>query len=260
MRSTTKGALALAVLSITFIPEVQAQSWHPLRRQSKRMISFAMPRPPATLGQPGLRFEASSRGGCENLNKQVNGSKEKILTALAPTYGPTYSGLVLGMTAAAHPTFWFYVPYLGALPGKFVLQEADKTIYQTPVSLPGTPGVVRVSLPSKIAPLKIGQSYHWFFNVYCQTGQPPAFVHGWIKRDSLNPGLKTQLERSNEEERVALYAANGLWYDALNTSDKLRHNDPKDSNWVALLKAVGLDDVAPEPVVVVATRSKPVTR
>lgn len=258
MKLTTKGALALTMLSITSFSEVQAQSLYSPKRQSKKLISFAMPQPPATLGEPGVRFEASSRGGCENLTKQMSGSKEKKLTALAPTYGPTHSGLVLGMTTETHPTFWFYVPYLGALPGKFVLQEADKTIYQTPVSLPGTPGVVRVSLPSKVAPLKNGQSYHWFFNVYCQEGQPPAFVHGWIKRDSLSLMLRTQLERSTPKQRVALYAANGIWYDALTTSDKLRHTDPKDSNWVDLLRAVGLGDVAPEPLIVVA--SKPITR
>jgi hypothetical protein len=153
------------------------------------------------------------------------------------------------LTTAGQPTLWFYVPYSSSLSGEFVLMdEADNMVYETRFTLTGTPGVISLSLPSTVW-LETGKRYHWYFGVYCQPEQLFPFVEGWIQRVELNPNLKTQLEKATPQERVALYAYNGIWHDALTASAKLRRTDPKNAEWAALLQAIGRDNVASEPIV-----------
>lgn len=246
-------AIGWAVLSSM---QVQAQPVNSLllgqsptlnpKGQLNQSLIFAAPPPPPDIGEPGRRTEAGSRG-CEDMNKPLN-SSQKQLTALVPVYSG--SELVLGATTAPAPTFWFYIPYKPPFSGKFVLQDKDgKLVYQTDVRLPETPGVVSLSLPKGVAPLEIGKPYHWFLKIYCKAQQPPAFVEGWIQRNSLNPALKSQLEKATPRDRVALYAANGIWFEALSTASELRRRDPKDTSWTALLQAIGLNDLANESIV-----------
>ena len=253
-----KLAFAISLTSLGFMP-VQAQPVKPVillqrptfnsSRQLNEPLIFNAPEPPDDINAPGNRTGGGKRG-CDHMKKQLTGSKEKLLTALVPVYGPTDSGLVLGLTTAFHPTFWFYVPYSPTLDAEFVLQDAaQQTVYHQPVSLSGTPGVVSLSLPSTASPLEIGKRYHWYFNIYCQPQQPPVFVDGWIKRDSLNPALKSQLHKATPKQRVALFAAKGIWYEALTASAELRRTDPKRTDWAALLRTVGLDAIAKEPII-----------
>lgn len=247
-------AISWAILSCT---QVQAQSVNSLQplppdigepRADAGSLIFASPPPPPDIGEPGRRADAGSRG-CEEINKPLTSGSQKQLTALVPLYSD--SKLVLGRTSATHPTFWFYVPYQPPFPGKFVLRDKDdKLVYQTDVILPKTPGVVSFLLPSTVAPLEIGKQYHWYLKIYCQSPENlSAFIDGWIQRNSLNPSLKSQLEKATPQERVTLYAANGIWFEALSTAGEMRRRDPKDTNWAALLQAVRLNDLANEPIV-----------
>lgn len=217
---------------------------------AEQSLSYALPPPPDNVWAPGQRSaEGSSRGRCEtvkNLNV-TNGTKS--LTALVPVYKSKDAEVVWGRTTAAHPTFWFYSPYFSAIPGEFVLQnEADKTIYKSSISLPGEPGVVSVSLPSSTPSLKVGNRYHWYFNVYCESQQPPAFVHGWIQRENLSSALKSKLEAMTPKQRVAFFAAQGLWYNALASSAELHHVNPNDTTWATLLSAIGLNAITSEQI------------
>ena len=245
-------AISLSLLGGT---PVQAQTANPLNfvqrppinsgGQLNKSLIFAVPPPPPDIGEPGQRYDAGSRG-CENLDKQIAPSKEKRLTALVPVYSG--SELVLGATTLEHPTFWFYVPYTSPLTGKFVLRDKDgkSVVYKADVTLPAKPGVVSLSLPSTVEPLEIGKQYHWYFKIYCNAQQPPGFVDGWIQRNSVNTVLKGQLARATQRQRVALYAANGFWHEALTAASDLHRTDPQNSDWVRLLRSVGLGDIAPQ--------------
>lgn len=246
-------AISCAVLSCTPVQaqlinsQIMGQSptLNSNRKLNQTMI-FAAPPPPPDIGEPGQRSEAGSRG-CENIDKQAP-STQKHLTALVPVY--SNSELVLGTTLAHSPTFLFYIPHKPLFPAKFVLRDKDgRLVYQTDITLSETPGIVSLSLPQTVAPLEIGKQYRWFLKVYCKAQEPPAFVEGWIQRISLNPILKSQLENATPRSRVALYAANGIWFEALSTASVLRERDPKDNSWTALLQAVGLNDLATEPIV-----------
>lgn len=256
------GVLAVALLVLT---KVQAKPVNPIpleqrptlnpknpKKQLNRVLVFAAPPPPAGIEKPGQRSDAGSRGDCEDINKQLNQSQEKPLTALVPVYGFPDSELVYGATTASHPTFWFYVPYSPPFTAEFVLQdEAQQTIYQAPVSLSGSIGVVSFPLPSTASQLKIGERYRWYFNVYCQPEEPPVYVSGWVQRVALSPALSSRLQKATLRERVALYASQGFWYDALTASAELRRNNPKDADWFALLQTVDLSNIASEPITAV---------
>jgi hypothetical protein len=101
-----------------------------------------------------------------------------------------------------------------------------------------------------VAPLEIGKRYRWYFSVLNPKKQNEVLdgVDGWVQRESLNLTVQSQLEKATLPQRVALYAANGMWYEALTAASELRRTDANSNDWSALLQAVGLDDVVSEPI------------
>lgn len=196
-------------------------------------------------GRPGDRTGGGSRTPCPRINAPFT-------TALIPMNN-------LGKTVAERPTFWFYVPYSpqAASAGEFVLQEENgNEVYRTAFTLPATPGFVSFSTPLAVEPLKVNKSYRWYFKLYCeeQISSTPVFVEGWVQRVERTPALERQLLAAESREDI-VYAANGIWYDALNYLAQLRLNNPSNSmladEWTNLLnaKGVGLAEFSPVPIV-----------
>jgi hypothetical protein len=213
------------------------------------------PPPPPNRGAPGNRGEGASRG-C-TINNQP-------LMALVPSTEQTVDTATLtqvwGLTSVDHPSFWFHLPYdptkLSSI--EFVLQtEQDQTIYRTTVPLPATAGIMQVQLPSTINPLEPDQRYHWFFKVRasCQPNQAPmlSYVEGWVQRTRLDPALDRQIAEAAPLQKATLYAENGIWYDALTTLAELKLAAPEDQaiaqDWTNLLKAIGLENLATQPLI-----------
>ncbi|MBR8835090.1 MAG: DUF928 domain-containing protein [Stigonema ocellatum SAG 48.90 = DSM 106950] len=243
--------------SMNIIPDARANHAPP----RLATVKFNPPPPPPNRGAPGNRGEGGSRG-C--------GVGNQSLKALMPVYEETfsqnqkesiYTTQVWGLTSFENPTFWFYVPYSSSSikVTEFVLQnEKKKTIYRTPVTIPETPGIVSFRLPSTSAALELDKNYHWFFKlrvITCDSQQPRDldYVEGWVQRTHLNGQLGDRLKQATPELRVALYAENGLWYDALSALAELRLANSKDTNltagWTSLLRSVGLENLANKPLV-----------
>jgi hypothetical protein len=174
--------------------------------------------------------------------------------------GATPITQVWGLTSADHPRFWFFMPYeptqMRAI--EFVLQNSqDQTIYRTPIPAPSAPGIVSVNLPSTVSGLEMNQQYHWFFKVraVCEPNQTMTldYVEGWIQRTHLEQGLRDRLTQATPRQQAALYAENGIWYDALNTLAELKLTQPEDGaiaqDWTDLLKSVELEDLATQPLI-----------
>lgn len=227
-------------------------------------LKFILP-PLPSRGAPGRRKGAASRGECPSVSKP--------LTALVPATGESSSESrgklavataksVLGLTAAEHPTFWFYVPYTLASERstEFVLlDEQNNYVYKSTFTPTGVPGIISFRLPSTAAPLELGKMYHWYFLVNCDPDDP-VFVEGWIQRVALNPVLSQQLAVAPPRERVDLYATNGIWYEALTTLAELYRATPADTrlatDWTTLLQAVDLNNITSEPLVSGSTTEK----
>ncbi len=219
------------------------------------IMPFVPPPLPDTAkdGPTGRIQGGGTRGPCQ---------KYKDLTALVPVT----EGFVWGLTSAERPTFWFFVPepLTTELPTEFVLQDgADNYVYKTSWKMPKMQsGVVSISVPSTAKPLDIGKGYRWTFSIACDPARPSAsvFVQGSLQRMGLDPVLERQLEAATLRERVDLYAANGIWYDALTNLIQLRQTNPEDASlvrdWKSFLQSVGLEAIAQQPIVQCCTPEK----
>ncbi|NJP09823.1 MAG: DUF928 domain-containing protein [Leptolyngbyaceae cyanobacterium RU_5_1] len=208
---------------------------------------FAAPPPPSGIGAPGRRRDGGGRPSCNQESQSVL-SDSKPLTALVPT---SPAGVVWGLTIADRSTFWFYSPYSSAMDGVFVLEDETKQQTEYKMTLAGAPGVIRFTLPPTAAPLAIGTPYRWYFKVYCKDDhtQPIAFVEGNLQRQSVSTTFKNQLAKASDRDRVALYAANGIWHEALEAAADLRRSNVEETSWLSLLSAIGLQDIARKPLV-----------
>jgi Domain of Unknown Function (DUF928) len=204
----------------------------------------AMAADPPSTGVPGRRADAGSRscGDSEVLPKP--------LTALVPIQQTATTTVVVGKTAAAHPTFWFYLPYRAPFTAKFVLQDqAGNPLYQSDVDLPTNTNILTVTLPETVAPLAQGQQYQWFFKLYCQSGSPPeSFVNGWVQREALPSDLTKQLKIATPQQQIQLYTKRGFWHESLATAAQLQQQNPGDAAWEELLRSIGLESLAREAI------------
>jgi hypothetical protein len=184
-------------------------------------------------------------GGGLNPSNSSCKSTSKSLTALIPIKNPV-------LTTRQHPTFLFYVPYTSdeVRFGEFSLLvglEEKTRLYKARFTLPQTPGIVSLTLPSKPEyALEEGEFYHWYFELYCQTNtssQLDLDVNGWVQRVALTP----------ERERQINAATPDIWYDAsVNLAESLRtspQNAKLRNDWLNLLKFIGSEDLAQEPFV-----------
>ncbi|MEH2247998.1 DUF928 domain-containing protein [Nostoc sp.] len=226
-------------------------------------ITFSPPPPPPDRGATGDRGGAASRG-CGVSNKSV--------IALVPVYNETLKQgqteavsvtKVWGLTTEEYPSFWFFVPYQKSAINsiEFVLKDESsklsQTLYRTTVTIPEVPGIISIRLGATTPPLQVDKMYHWFFKIkiICNPQQPPEqeYVEGWVQRVNLNPKLVDSPKQGTLQQRVKLYAENGVWYDALTTLAELRLAKPEDPTlaveWMNLLKSVDLENLAKQPLI-----------
>lgn len=220
---------------------------------SKLENAFRPPRSPGAPAPDNTTGGATRQGKDEELGRCIQGSRS--LVALVPTSG-------IGETTSEFPTIFWYMPQTAALALEFVLRDANvKDIYRVQYSLPkSTQGVVsppgvRGLNVSNLSPLEIGQEYHWELALICNPSDrsKDIVVEGWVKRVKADPTLARRIQQTTPQERVALYADARLWYETLATLVELRRTRPDDQElidaWETLLKSVGLEIVASEPIV-----------
>lgn len=208
--------------------------------QGTRII-FNDPVPPNQGSPNGRQRGGASRGPCRQF---------EALTALVPSK----NGMVWGKTTSDRPTFWFYLPnHLAAqTPIEFVLLDGnDNYVYNTRFTAPETrSGLISLAIPSTVKSLEVGKSYSWTLSVYCDPAKPSTsvFVNGTIQRVSLDAALQNRLQESAPIEQVNLYAANGIWFDALNTLASLYRTHSAQhlvaTAWVSLLQQAKLESLS----------------
>jgi hypothetical protein len=207
---------------------------------------------------PGPPPGGRVRGGAKRTGLAGCPSTKHDLAALVPFTEEANSVInVWGQTTEEHPSWFFYVPYSkdSSYAVEFVLQDQDSNeIYQKAIALPEKPGVIRVSLPTTSPALALNKQYRWFFTVNCdrEKNSPPTFLEGVIQRVELNPTTVKELQTTELLKRYAIYAQNGIWYEALTILAQLRQKNPKDAalqaEWRNLLGSIRLNDIAAEPI------------
>lgn len=173
-----------------------------------------------------------------------------LLTALIPESS-------MGMTVAEYPTFLFYIPNAHIEEGELVLlNEEGQEIYKQTVLLKDTDNIISIDLSASpnLPPLEVDKFYSWSFTLVFdrQDTESNAHVEGWIKRVEPNLDIKHQLEIASPQKQAAIYAANGVWYEALTSLAKLRCSSPDNSalasDWHSLLQQVGLKEISNKPL------------
>ena len=197
-------------------------------------------KPPAP--PPSIPPNKVKPGGGLELFQQSCSSNDRAFTALVPIENPV-------LTTDTHPTLLFYIPDAAdeIHHGEFTLVTADEksTIYSDRLTLPNTPGIVTIQLPQTTEYALQSGLYHWYFKLYCQTDaslQTYVDVHGWVKKVSSTP----------EKQRQIINAEPQIWYDSLaNVANNLAatpNNPTLQQQWLDLLKAIDLEDLAKTPI------------
>lgn len=69
-----------------------------------------------------------------------------------------------------------------------------------------------------------------------------------VQRVNLSPAVAQQLQTAQPRQKVAIYAENGIWHEAINTLAELRQQNPQDvslqTQWKDLLEEIGLGDIS----------------
>lgn len=203
-------------------------------------------------GLPGRRLGGGTRGEC-SLNTHQ-------LTALVPENN-------LGVTQAAHPKLFFYLPPTSKPKlVEFILQdEKNNVIYEKTFTTAAAKGIIKINLSDSASTppaLTSGKNYRWFFSIICnpERREHDITVDGWLKRVALDTKTAQLLERATSVDLVNLYANKGLWQDAIATLAELMDKQPNNpqlaATWSQLLRAVKLDAIAQEPILNLKTPVK----
>jgi hypothetical protein len=154
---------------------------------------------------------------------------------------------LIGLSASSYPTFSWFIPQHTYNTVEFkLLQPTGETLYTTTIQNPVQNQLNSLTLPKDagIPPLQAGQEYQWSVRLVCaqqSSGeqQPPIVAHGWVTYERPATTLSSQLSQATPDQRYELYAANGYWYDALQSLLELRQSEPSSSEaqtkWQALL-------------------------
>lgn len=180
--------------------------------------------------------------------------------------GPTNLTVLLpqgnvGLTTAAYPQFFWYLPKTRAKTMQFSLyrgnerEPAQELLYEKILTPPEQAGVVSLSLPKEadVTPLAVGQTYFWAVTLMCEPDDPLKNIQaeGWIERIAIEPGLAKELTAAKPSDRPQIYAHNGIWFETLSTLAGLRcantQNSALTKSWNELLTSVKLDRLAEQP-------------
>lgn len=278
-RLFTSVSLAIAIVLTGNISVARQTQSNPKPSPLTLAARGGFPKPPNRRA-PGIRSSAASRG-CLTLAKATRDDLLDNLAALVPEYKEKSSTQevtsVWGLTTAERPTFWFYIPYTNQSIDsvEFTLQdEQEQDLYKTTVTPPQTPGIVSIQLPANGAALQTGKLHHWYLKVkgkadcFSNSAKVPntglsssdsfnllplVFVEGWVERVNPKPALIDRLKQVSPQQQTALYIENGFWYDAITSLAEQRLTNSTDSavlaEWNALLKSVGLEQLAAQPLV-----------
>jgi hypothetical protein len=197
-------------------------------------VALAKYTPPKDPSAPKETVTNTTRGGSCEANSTVG------LTALVP-----YSHV--GETISGHPTFIWFVPDRTPYPLQFRLfGAAGQPIYRTEIQ--SQPGIMSFTLPSNLPQLKVGQSYKWQVVLVCDRNVPSrnAVAVAEIRVVGPDASLQAQLAAAGtSQQRIALYAQFGLWYDAIAEARKASETSRNQGPVLELLDDLASSEAQP---------------
>ena len=190
--------------------------------------------------QPPLR--GASQGGRVGGGTRGLGNKPLTVDVLAPDH--------TGLTVNEQPTLYWFVSETIDQPAELTVidNESIDPLLEIKLKPPIQAGIHAVSLSDYGVQLKPQVPYQWFVGVVVDPAQRSndIIAGGEIQLVSAPDSLRNDLRGVSEDQRPAVYAKAGIWYDALEGASTLvARGDPR---WkelrAALLEQIGLEKAA----------------
>jgi hypothetical protein len=194
--------------------------------------------------KPPLRGAPATRVGGGTRN---TGTRVLTLSALAPNEA--------GYTVRDRPTLYWYVSEALDMPVELTITPAGKLHEATPPVLeltlkpPVASGVHALRLEEHGVGLKPGVEYQWFVAVVTNPAQRSNDVVAGGSVIRVDDGaIRAKLQQAPQASWPALYAQDGIWYDAIDQLSSSISAQPADRRLrqqrAALLEQVGLKEAA----------------
>lgn len=238
MKSTT--ALALIVFSTVALHLPLAGQAQEKPRDQAGPTAQGQASASAPVYKPPLRGAPRGRigGGTRGV-----GAETLVLSVLAPDHQ--------GQTASEQPSLYWYISSATAYRVELTLMDPRATDPLLEAKIPGpiTAGLQRFDLTAHGVRLEPGVPYRWYVAVVVDPDRrsKDVLAGGVIERVELSAQAQQQLAQARKDEAPSIYAAAGLWYDALTASSELIQASPGDpaprQQRAALLAQVGLREV-----------------
>lgn len=151
---------------------------------------------------------------------------------------------VVHQTSAPRPSFFFYSTIASKTPFKFTLvnPQVAEPIVETTIAV-SQPGIKQIELPPSTV-LEEGTVYLWYVAIPCSNApqQYQEVLGAAVERVRPTERAVHQLKKANTlTETAAIYASNGIWYEALD----LAIQAPSNSYLQQLLSSAGFSNLAP---------------
>ena len=190
---------------------------------------------PPRRGTPGGRIGGATRGPGQDL---------PVLYALAPDH--------IGLTIATQPTLYWYMSKASDYPLELTIMDENgiQPEIETVLPPPEQGGVHHVALEDLSLSLEKGKAYQWFVALVVDPDRPSndVIAGGRIELVDTPSQVIDSASQTSAEDLTKLYAAAGLWYDAIRSIS--REIDAQPNNGAlkhirsTLLKQVGLDELS----------------
>ena len=214
---------------------------------------------PKSRGIPGRREGGGTRGDCTDSARK--------LTAIVPQE--------MGETLSEYPTFSWALPETQATSAEFLLIDpsTNTEIYKTSFPVTGQAGIISIAIPKEtnVRPLALNKNYKWQFAIVCDKPESSpesigdsshnATTEGFIRRVKTSARIQQQLQGQPLTEQAAIYAREGIWFDAAQIYTQLQRQQPTNRQvqqaWRVFLESVELNAVVQEPLLPILPIASP---
>lgn len=208
----------------------------PPQEVSKSSASAPAYKPPLR-GAPGGRVGGGTRG---------TGREAFVLSVLAPSH--------TGLTTREQPVLYWFISSPSSHPVELTLVDPQKTdpLIELKIQPPVAAGVHQLRLAEYGVKLEPTVAYQWYVAVMPDTGRrsKDILAGASLERVAMAPDLVTKLSKAAKADRPAVYAGEGIWYDAIASLNELIDESPQNAalkaQRSALLREVGLPDTTIE--------------
>lgn len=228
--------LIAGVIMLSLTSAVQAQS---------RRVKYV---PPSNAGAPKVSVPGITRSACA--------SELSCLIALVPDLKVDQAPVP--QTISDRPTIYFLTPKVDGrvyfrLDEDFGTPSQRKRIYRSSFKIKNDAGVIAYKLPDDAPALELNKRYAWKLDIDDMSNT--RSVYGSIRRVELNVMSDKLLSTTTDPlERAAILAAQGIWYEALQTLAEAQITVPQNveifEEWTSLLKSANLDRVLTHSLVI----------